>query len=220
MIALVIPAYNAAGSLKLLLGRLKPYAASEHIYVVDDGSTDDTASVAKASGAGLLQHAGNRGKGAALRTGFNYLLRNRRYDAVLTIDADLQHDPADIPAFLREWEKREFQVLVGARRKIGSGMPVHRMFSNVLTSFLVSARTGRIMKDSQSGFRLISTDVLSSVTAESDGFEAETEFLIRAALKGFRIGFVPIATIYGTAGSHMTHWHTTKRFLSVLLKEY
>ena len=74
--------------------------------------------------------------------------------------------------------------------------------------------------DSQSGFRLISSDILSAVSTLSDGFEAETEFLIRAALKGFRIGFVPVATIYGAAGSHMTHWTTTRNFLSVLLKEY
>ena len=220
MIAFLIPAYNAAVTLQPLLVRLKSYQAAEHTCVVDDGSTDSTASVAREADVGLLQHEGNRGKGAALRTGFKHLIGQHRYDAILTIDADLQHDPDDIPAFFREWEKGEYQVLVGHRKRIGSTMPLHRKFSNLLTSLLVSARTGRIIKDSQSGFRLISTEVLSVVSLESDGFEAETELLISAALKGYRIGFVPIATIYGTAGSHMTPWHTTKRFLSVLVKEY
>ncbi len=220
MIAAVIPAYNAAETLRPLLERLEPYVAAEHVYVVDDGSMDATAAVANKGGVHVLHHPMNRGKGAALRTAFVYLEQQKRYDAVLTIDADLQHDPGDIPAFIREWQKGAFDLIVGARKKIGTRMPVHRVLSNLMTSFLVSARTGRMIKDSQSGFRLISLAMLSAVETESDGFEAETEFLIRAALRGFRIGFIPVATIYGTSGSHMTHWNTTKRFLSVLLKEY
>jgi glycosyltransferase involved in cell wall biosynthesis len=220
MTAVIIPAYNAADTLKPLLERLWPFTFRDDVFVVDDGSSDATATVAVESGAQILEHSTNRGKGAALRTGFNHVLQLHKYNAVLTIDSDLQHDPADIPAFVQEWKSGEYQLLVGARRRIGTRMPVHRMFSNTVTSFLVSARTGQLMKDSQSGFRLISADVLSAVSTVSDGFEAETEFLIRAALKGFRIGFVPISTIYGTSGSHMTHWETTRNFISVLLKEY
>lgn len=220
MIAVVVPAYNAAETLKPLLNRLQSYVLLDHVFVVDDGSTDATCVVARESGAHLIRHERNRGKGAALRTGFDHLLQHGDYEAALTIDADLQHDPVDIPAFLREWEKGKYQLLIGARRRLGSGMPAHRVLSNSFTSFLVSARTGQLIIDSQSGFRLISSDILSSVSTVSDGFEAETEFLIRTALKGFRIGFVPVATIYGTAGSHMTHWATTRNFLSVLLKEY
>jgi hypothetical protein len=99
-------------------------------------------------------------------------------------------------------------------------MPLERIVSNTITSSLVSARTGVPIKDSQSGFRLIGRNVLSAINLDSDGYEAETELLIKAARKGFRITFVPIATIYGTSRSYMTHWKTTKRFLQVLFKEY
>lgn len=220
MIAAVIPAFNAAETLGTLLERLARYVGAENVYVVDDGSVDATAAVAANAGAHVLHHPMNRGKGAALKTAFVHLATQKRYDAVLTIDADLQHDPADIPAFISEWQKGSFDLLVGVRKRIGTQMPLHRMLSNVITSFLVSARCGTMITDSQSGFRLISRRTFSAVETECDGFEAETEFLIRAALGGFRIGFVPVATIYGTSGSHMTHWNTTKRFLSVLLKEY
>jgi glycosyltransferase involved in cell wall biosynthesis len=220
MIAAVVPAYNAAPTLKPLLGELAHYIAKEDIVVVDDGSTDETGAVAGKAGVRVIRHDRNRGKGAALRSGFESIQRQQRYEAVLTIDADLQHSPKDIPTFLEAWERGTFDMLIGYRRKIGTRMPLHRMLSNSITSLLVSARTGRMIKDSQSGFRLISSSVLSSMVMESEGFEAETEVLIRAALRGFRIGFVPIATIYSDAGSHMTHWQTTKKFLSVLLKEY
>jgi glycosyltransferase involved in cell wall biosynthesis len=220
MIAVVIPAFNAAETLKSLIDRMGPYVLPRDIIVVDDGSSDSTSTVGRESGAQVLRHMSNRGKGAALRTGFECVLQDGRYRAVLTMDADLQHDPADIPAFVKEWEEGKCEVLVGARKKLGSGMPLHRMLPNSITSFLVSARTGQMIKDSQSGYRLLSCDVLSVVLTVSDGFESETEMLIRAARKGFRIGFVPVSTIYGTAGSHMTHWATTKNFLSVLLKEY
>ena len=190
------------------------------MIVVDDGSTDETASVATALGATVLNHRSNRGKGAALRTGFDYVLAADQFDSAITMDADLQHDPADLPAFLAAWQTHETELILGFRRKLGSGMPLHRVVSNTITSALVSARTGVRIRDSQTGYRLIARAVLAAVRIESDGYEAETELLIKAAGKGFRISGVPIATIYAGAPSHMTHWRTTKQFLHVLLKEY
>lgn len=218
--AALIPAYNAAATLPALLGMLSKHFSHRDIFVVDDGSTDSTAAVARLAMVQVLSHDRNRGKGAALRTGFQKVLLEQRYDAVLTLDADLQHDPEDCPAFLEEWEKGKCDLLIGARRRLGSGMPFHRMLSNGITSFLVSARTGQDIRDSQSGYRLLSTQVLKTVETQNDGYEMETEYIVRAAMKGFRIGFVPIATIYSDAKSHMTHWYTTKKFLTVLLKEY
>lgn len=220
MIAAIIPALNAAETLPLLLKRLAAYVEKSDTFVVDDGSTDSTAEIAEIAHVRLVRHNRNLGKGAALRTGFARTLEERRYSAVLTLDADLQHSPDDVPAFLKAHQQKEADILIGWRKKLGTGMPLHRVFSNVITSALVSARAGTRIRDSQSGFRLISAEVCKAVVTSSDGFEAETEFLIRAAKQGFSIGFVPIATIYGNAGSHMTHWHTTKQFIHVLLRKY
>jgi len=220
MTGVLIPAFNAAHTLGRLLDDLQPLVAVDNIVVVDDGSTDQTSVTAKHAGAVVLSHAVNKGKGAALRTGFQYILSSTKYDSIITMDADLQHDPKDVPKFLTAWQLGKSDLIVGYRKRLGSGMPVHRIFSNAITSALVSARTGVRIRDSQSGFRMIGRDVLSSIEVQSDGYEAETEFLIKAARKGFRISGVPIATIYSGAPSHMTHWKTTKRFLQVLLKEY
>jgi glycosyltransferase involved in cell wall biosynthesis len=141
-------------------------------------------------------------------------------DAVITMDADLQHDPVEIPHFVAERSRCNADFVIGYRKRLGSGMPIHRIMSNTITTALVWAKTGVKVRDSQSGYRLITRRVLSSITVESDGYEAETEILIKAARKGFRFAFIPIATIYGGAKSHMTHWWTTKQFLKVLLKEY
>jgi len=220
MTAVLIPALNAARTLGQLLEGLKPFLAAGDIVVVDDGSSDESAAIAKAAGAVVLKHSSNRGKGAALRTGFAYILSSTSYDSVITMDADLQHKPEDVPGFLAAWKSGEADLILGYRNKIGSGMPLHRILSNTITSALVSARTGIRIRDSQTGFRLIARRVLASVEVHSDGYEAETEMLIRAARQGFRIAGIPVATVYDGAPSHMTHWRTTMQFLKVLLKEY
>ncbi len=220
MTAILIPAFNAAQTLGQLLADLQKFVVPDSILVVDDGSTDKTFAIAKAAGVVVLSHGMNRGKGASLRTGFEHILKSANHDSVVTMDADLQHDPKDLPKFLEAWESGRYDLILGYRHRIGSGMPIHRVLSNTITSALVSARTGVTIRDSQTGFRLIARHVLSAIEVQADGYEAETEILIKAARKGFRISSVPIATIYSGAPSHMTHWKTTKRFLQVLLREY
>ena len=220
MTAVIIPAFNASKSLAELVRGIQKHLPLENIIIVNDGSTDETASVAKDLGVVVLTHPVNRGKGAALRTGFEHVMTSEQCDSAITMDADLQHDPADIPTFLAAWQAREGDLILGFRRRLGSGMPIHRIVSNTITSALVSARTGTHIQDSQTGYRLIARSVLAALRVESDGYEAETEILIKAAKKDFRISGVPIATIYGGAPSHMTHWRTTKQFLHVLFKEY
>ena len=99
-------------------------------------------------------------------------------------------------------------------------MPSHRILSNTLTSALVSLKTGMKIKDSQCGFRLIRKRVLENIQLESRGYEAETEFLIKAARLEFKIEFVPVHTVYGSEKSYMTHWATTMNFIKVLLRKY
>lgn len=219
-IAILIPALNAEDSIAAVLEGCRRQNEWLALVVVDDGSEDATGRIAESSGARVIRHSTTRGKGAALRTGFSALLRDRHCDAVLTLDADGQHDPSDIPAFLRVFQERHAAVVVGSRERWNGVMPLTRSLSNTITSFLVSARTGTHIADSQSGFRLISRRVLERITLEADGFEAETEFLIKAARQGYSIDVVRIKTVYAGERSHMTHWSTTKAFVTTLFREY
>ncbi len=217
---IVIPAFNAAATLPELIRRIEPIVPRTHILVVDDGSHDGTSAIAAAEEVRVLTHHQNFGKGRALRTGFEYVLRSTDAGFVVTMDADLQHRPEELPSFFMALQSHPFDLLVGYRSRWGTSMPLPRKLSNAITSFLVSARTGVPIRDSQCGYRLISRRAVESVELTADGYEAETEFLIKAARKGFRIGFVPIATVYGKERSAMTPVRTTLRFLQTLLREY
>ena len=219
MFAVVIPAYNAAETLPELFDLLLNLVEPRQVILVDDGSVDATAEVASRARVNVSKHHHNLGKGKALQTGFNEFLRSD-YEFVVTMDADLQHRPSDLPSFMNTQTESGADIVVGKRPRLGSSMPLHRMLSNTLTSSLVSMRTGKRMVDSQCGYRLIRREVLKQITLENNGYEAETEFIIKAARKGFRIEFVPIQTVYGNEKSFMTNWKTTTQFVKVLLKEY
>jgi glycosyltransferase involved in cell wall biosynthesis len=219
-ITILIPAYNAESSLGELVRRLHSTMGNVQIIVVDDGSSDGTNEAAASMGALVLRHEKNRGKGAALQTGFEYITKQPDIEFILTMDADLQHQPEDVPKFLIAQQKTNADIVIGWRERMGTRMPVHRRLSNTITSALVGMRTHRTIKDSQCGFRLIRRTVLEHVRFESTGYEAETEFLIKAARRGYSIDFVPIQTIYGKEKSYMTHWTTTVNFIKVLLRNY
>ncbi|MEX2116870.1 MAG: glycosyltransferase family 2 protein [Bacteroidota bacterium] len=218
--AVLIPAYNAAKTLPDVLRMISSGGWKAEVVVVDDGSTDDTGKKARELGARVIRHERNLGKGAALSTGFRSILGMAKVSAVVTVDADLQHDIRDLGKFIDARIKTGANIVLGRRKRVGSGMPLSRILSNSITSFLVTARTGVSIPDSQCGYRLIGREVLENVDVESDGYEAETELLIRAAARGFRIAWVPVNTVYRGESSHMTHWKTTSRFIRTLFKEY
>jgi glycosyltransferase involved in cell wall biosynthesis len=218
-IGVIIPAYNAEGTIGAVIAGVARYVNRENIIVVDDGSSDTTASVAASFDVQVLRHSANRGKGASLQTGYDAVLRST-LDAVITLDADLQHPPDDIPQFTHLYSSGDFDVIIGSRLHDTEGMPLHRIISNTITTFLVSARTAKRIADSQSGYRLIDKKVLESVRMKSAGFEAETEFIIKAAALGFRFGSVPIRAIYAGERSHMTKFKTTVNFIRVLFQDY
>ena len=216
----LIPAFNASQSLSELVTRLKTLLPEVSILIVDDGSTDETATIAGRLQATVIRHAQNKGKGAALQTGFNYVLHHVLVDYVLTLDADLQHLPEDAPAFFDALQRMNADVLVGWRQRVGTNMPIHRRMSNAITSLMVGTRTGTVIRDSQCGYRLIKKNVIEQVKLETTGFEAETEFLIKAAKRKFKIEFVPIQTVYSNEKSYMTHWKTTMNFAKVLFRDW
>jgi glycosyltransferase involved in cell wall biosynthesis len=218
--AVIIPAYNAESSLQELISRIRRSLESPRIIVINDGSTDRTGDIADSARVHSLNHENNRGKGAALQTGFDFVKNFTEIDFVFTVDADLQHRPEDIPDFIRAQQRTNADIVIGWRKRTGTGMPVHRIASNTLTSTFVSIKTRRRIKDSQCGFRMIRRNVLENIHLNSTGYEAETEFLIKAAKQCYKIEFVPIKTVYGNEKSHMTNWTTTVNFIKVLFRGY
>lgn len=219
-LGVIIPAYNAEGTVAPLIRRIEKYVDPENIFVINDGSTDATAAIAGDEGVHVVSLEKNSGKGAALAKGFAVVAGNPHIENVMTIDADLQHPPERIPDFVEMKEKTGADIVIGSRRRSGTTMPLHRRCSNIITSALVSARAGTSIPDSQCGFRLIARHVLLTVSTEAPGYEAETEFLIRAAKKGFRIESVPIETVYNGERSHMTNMTTTVRFVRTLFRDF
>ena len=214
-ICLLIPAYNEARTIGQVVSEAREII--ESVVVVDDGSQDATAQIAEDSGALVIRHPVNSGKGAALRTGFQHVLDNG-YDALITMDSDGQHDVNDIPGFLKAFDERGSGIIIGSRMQDISTMPAIRKFTNKFTSFVGSLLAHQKIRDSQSGFRLISSDVLRAVELETTGYEMESEILIKASRAGFRITSVPIKTIYGQEVSKINPVVDTCRFFRLLFR--
>ncbi len=216
----VIPAFNADRTIARVIHGCVSVIARENIIVIDDGSTDKTRSLVEQSGATILVHENNRGKGAALRSGFGAALKYG-CDAVITLDADLQHDPAYIVKFLELTEKHEdWGIIIGSRWRSGTKMPLIRRLSNQITSFLISIRTGQKIPDSQSGYRLIKRNVLEKVMTNENRFMAETELLLKASANGFKIGALQIPTVYAEEESHIRKFRETFQFISLYIRSF
>jgi len=181
------------------------------VLVVDDGSTDDTAAQAQAAGATVVRQVPNQGKGAALREGFRHALE-RGVDAVITIDADGQHDPAEIPRFLAAFDATRPELIVG--RRDFRRMPPIRRLSNAIGGLILSSAIGRSIPDNQSGYRLVGRRLMSTLLAsEEDGFAFEVEMIARCIALDLPIVWVPIRTIYAGAPSHIRPWAHFVSFL-------
>lgn len=183
------------------------------VVVVDDGSTDDTAMVSEAAGATVLRQRPNAGKGAALRAGFRHAL-DLGMDAVVTLDADGQHDPDEIPRFLDSFATDRPELVIG--RRDFSAMPPVRRISNTLGGLALSAAVGRSVPDNQSGYRLIGRTLMRQLLdSDESGFEFEVEMIARCIALGLPIAWVPIRTIYAGEPSHIRPWRHFTEFVRV-----
>lgn len=211
-IAAVIPFFNESRTIYQIINNTLKYV--DCVIAVDDGSTDGSSNkIPENKNITLIKNKENKGKGFALREG---LIEGAKkgYDQIVTIDADLQHNPDEIPLIIRELNN--FDIVIGNRLNNIVNMPLHRKMSNKITSSLLSLKTGVNIIDSQCGFRAYKAEVIKNIRTFKNGYEAESEILIKASRKGYKIGFTDISTIYGSEESKMTPVKTTFNFIKVL----
>ncbi len=217
-IIVAIPAFNAGHTLDTVLAGVRKHLPREQILVINDGSSDDTTDCAKRNCARLLVHEKNLGKGAALKTAFKYVLRETAAQAVITLDADGQHSPDEIPKFIQNFRQEKSDLVIGARDFTLKAMPLFRLMSNLITSKLLSLKAGQTIPDSQSGYRLYSRWLLQKLELQTNGYETESEIIIQASRGNFKLDFVPIETIYNGATSHIRGFRDVTRFIRLYSK--
>jgi glycosyltransferase involved in cell wall biosynthesis len=199
----LVPGYQEGPRIGSVVERARRHLP---VLVVDDGSTDDTAVVAEAAGARVLRQVPNQGKGAALRAGFRLALEEG-WDAVLTLDADGQHDPDEIPrftaAFAPPGASGPRPELVIGRRDFTRMPPVRRL-SNTVGTAAFSWAVGQHVPDNQSGYRLLGRRLMTAtLDSQERGFEFEVEMIAVCLRNGWTLGWVPITTIYAGEPSHV-----------------
>lgn len=208
----LIPAYNESLRVASVVTGACNYLP---VLVVDDGSSDDTAVQAEAAGAIVLVQKPNQGKGAALQAGFRWALA-QGYEAVITLDADGQHDPVEIPQFIEVYQATQADLIIG--RRDFSRMPPVRRMANWSGGLAYSWAVGQRIFDNQSGYRLISRRLLTVLLERTveRGFEYEVEMITLCVRRGFKLAWVPIQTIYAGEASHIQPVQHTKNFLRLL----
>ncbi|MFL5501901.1 MAG: glycosyltransferase family 2 protein [Gemmatimonadaceae bacterium] len=194
-LVVIVPAFNAEPTLANVVKGVRRTLPKAFIIGVDDGSTDGSAQLMRTVADETIEFPQNRGKGAALRAGFDSALK-KGAAAVLTIDSDGQHDPAFATAIIGALDHAD--IVIGTRDLSGKAVPKHRRIANMISSAATRAVSGGKVRDSQSGYRAMKAEVLRKVDAVGDRYEFETDFIIRAARAGFTTVNVPISTIYGS----------------------
>ncbi len=217
-ICILIPAYNESKKLPLVINKLihclrdNVNGASIKIVVINDGSTDQTECVL--NGITVLKHDSNLGKGAALRTGIDYA-KNMGFNSILTMDADLQHDPSDVLLFIKDSNR----VAFGARH-FNREMPWLRRFVNSASSLLCSVVLRTRIPDVHCGLRKFPVDLLQGIKITSNRFDGELELVLKIfrRIKSGSCKFLPIRTIYTEKKSSINPLWDTANFIKMVLK--
>jgi glycosyltransferase involved in cell wall biosynthesis len=212
-VAALVPAYQAAAHLGEVVLGLQALEPPPDILVLDDGSRDATASVARTLGARVHSFAGNRGKGNALLAGFQLLAE---YDVIVTLDADGQHPPHCLPDFVRAAEAGADLVL--GRRARTPDMPWSRRVANSFSSSWATSLAGQPVTDSQCGYRLYRRAVVARTPTTPGRYELESEIVVRAARLGFRLAEVEIPTVYGEEKSQIQIGRDVPRIVGTMVR--
>lgn len=212
----LIPTYNESLAISGLVKTL--IAQNLEVLVIDDGSTDATAELARQAGATVLINPRNAGKGACLVKGFNQCLA-QGYDSVITMDGDGQHLPEEARLFMHEADRnQECGIVLGNRMDSKGAMPFVRIITNSVMSWIISRICRQRIPDTQCGFRLIRRGVLEKIELKTAKYETESEMLINAARLGFRITSIPITSVYRNERSHINPFVDTIRFIAFILR--
>ena len=211
--AAVIPAYNEAKHVADVIRRTKQEL--DHVVVVDDGSADETSTAARTAGAEVIVHTDNRGKGESIKAGLRHWIE-RGFHWVVILDADGQHRPEEIERMLTAAGSNSAALLIGNRMNDIGSMPKLRQFVNRYMSNKISRACGQEIPDTQCGFRMLRRDLIPAVLVGTNRFDYETEMLILASRKGFKILSVPITTVYSDEVSSIHPVRDTIRFFKLM----
>lgn len=209
--AAMIPAYREEKHIATVVTETKQYVP--HVLVVDDGSKDRTGELAAAAGAEVFTNDPNQGKGASMIVGLNHLFAEG-FDAVVCLDADGQHVPSEIPRFLAAGEHAD--LVVGNRMADVEKMPFARLWTNRVTSWILSSLAGVTVPDTQCGYRLVRKEAWESVTIATRNYDFEGEMIVAMGRKGFRVVSVPVSTVYGDEVSSIHPFRDTIRFFKMV----
>lgn len=202
-----MPAFDAAATVGSVVSELRA-ALGEPIYVVDDGSTDATACVAREAGAVVVRHDSNRGKGEALRSGLVAAAKGG-HDVALSVDADGQH-PAESARAVLEGSGDPNALVLGVRDLVGDGAPRANRFGNAVSNFFVSCFAGRSLSDTQCGLRRYPVRATLDLGARASGFAFEAEVVLRAVAGGLPVVEVPIRAFYPVAARARSHFRVPR----------
>ncbi|MES2733960.1 MAG: DUF2062 domain-containing protein [Bacteroidota bacterium] len=211
----LIPTYNNEATLRGVIESVRQF--TDDIIVVNDGSTDTTAAILESlDGLQIVSYAPNRGKGIALRTGFEYAY-SKGFRYAITIDSDGQHYAADLPQFIEKLPEERKSIIIGARNMDQASVPGKSSFGNKFSNFWFWLETGFKVPDTQSGYRLYPLEPLSKIKFFTSKFEFEIEVMVRAAWSGVNICSVPVKVFYPPANERVTHFRPFKDFTRITL---
>ncbi len=212
-VAALIPAYQAAATVADVVKGARTHCA--RVVVVDDGSDDGTDVRARAAGAQVMRHASNAGKGAAILTGL-HALRAAQVGRALTLDADGQHLPDEIPALLSASDAVPGAIVVGVRQKQGLTIARLNRFGNWIADRLLRAIAGQPLPDTQSGFRVYPVAATLALGTRGTRYDFETEVLLRAARRGMPLLGVPVRVFYPPVAERVSHFKPGRDTLRII----
>ena len=212
--AAIIPAYREEQHISDVVRRTRQQL--DHVVVIDDGSSDNTARSAREAGAEVIVHGQNRGKGEAIKTGLRHWL-DRQFIYVIILDADGQHLPEEIDRFMATAAQAgDRSFFLGNRMNNPTGMPFVRRVVNRYMSNRISRICRQKIPDTQCGFRMLDRQLIPELLDGGNRFDYETEMLIIASRKGYRIESVPITTVYSDEVSRIQPARDTIRFFKLM----